>query len=165
MSIYHREMRLLGGSAYLLQIIRIMISNFTPYLCFNPSSPRGGVQTIFAIVLKNAQQRGKLLFILAKKIRTYHLPQGRVSFQSSEVRGLVQSHDFTICLFWKYLKWYEVKTLFARWNWHFLIYLEKKKKKTWKSLVSMIFTQKSTFAYILHTICQFLNFQGRDPLM
>ena len=65
-------------------------------------------QTVFAPVLKNAQPRDKIApgtfkFILSphfsEKMRTYHLPRGRVSFQSWEVRGLMRSRDFKIGLF------------------------------------------------------------------
>ena len=67
----------------------------------NPSSPKGGLQppppTVFALVLKNAQQRGKLLWVslikfilslnFSENISNLPTTPGRVSFQSWEVGG------------------------------------------------------------------------------
>ena len=74
----------------------------------NPSSPKGAattLQTVFTLVLKIAQPRGKIAPGTFKFIFSLHFseknfepttyPGGRVSFQSLEVGGgLVRSRDF-----------------------------------------------------------------------
>ena len=92
---------------------------------FNPSSPKGGCKnplTVFALVLKIAQPRGKIVPGTFKFILFLHFsqkipnlpptPGGRV-IKVGRSGGLVRSRDFWIGLFWKYLKWYALQTLFA----------------------------------------------------
>ena len=91
----------------------------------NPVLLRGVVPppTVFALVLKIAQPRGKIApgtfkfifpFILEKNSEPTTYTGGRVSFQSWEVGGGVGAIPwFLNWIFWKYLKWYALTSLFA----------------------------------------------------
>ena len=88
---------------------------------FNPCSPKGGCnnpQTFFDPVLKNMQPSLELLYIslsssfpliLRKKFQTYRLLRGRVSFRRGECNPMILKFGY----YWKYLKWYVLRTLFA----------------------------------------------------
>ena len=90
----------------------LRLSVATMWARLNPSSPKGVVPTpltVFALVLKIAQPRGKIAQGTFKFIFSLHFSEknsepttytgGRVSFQS--------------WIFWKYLKWYALTSLFA----------------------------------------------------
>ena len=92
----------------------------------NSSSPKGGCTnplTVFALVLKIAQPRGKIApgtfnFILSLRFSEKNFEPTiytgvRVSFQSWEVRGVGAIPWFLSWIFWKYLKWYALTSLFA----------------------------------------------------
>ena len=66
---------------------------------------------------------------------------------ASMLKNAVQSCDFITWLFWKYLKWYVVKTLYVSYKCHFLTYLAKN-------------LMQINFCLYLHTNDNFSIFKG-----
>ena len=99
------------------------------------------LQTVFIQCSETCSYRVKMLhiplsssfpFILANKFEPTTFSEGGRGvgkLSKSGGQGVMWSHDFKIWLFWKYLKWCALQTLFARKIHHFLTYLAKNSMK------------------------------------
>ena len=117
----------------------------------NPSSPKGGVAATPNSFHPGVQKLLWVLFILAKIFEPTTFPGARISFQSWEVRGLVQSHDFKFGYFENI--WSDMQSKLCL-QIRIAIFLHK---NPWKIAYFHDFTQKSIFVYILHDKWQFLE--------
>ena len=137
----------------------------------NPSSLKWGLQQPPQNSSRPGAQKcaaeGKIAPGISKFILSVHFNKKnfkpttyRVSVQSWEVRGvitLMQSHDFTIWLFWKYI-WSDMQSkLVCKLE---ILSFSNIFSKNENRMFPWFFTQNSIFAYILHTKCQYLNFPG-----
>ena len=115
--------------------------------------------TVFALVLKIEQPRGKIAPGTFKFILWLHFSEknsepttytgGRVSFQNWEVGGGVGAILwFLNWIFWKYLKWYALTSLFCKLEWPFSNIFCKKFHEN-----CMFFT----IFYVKITFCQYFT--------